>query len=133
MTYKAEEYRAKARECEERAERTGNYFIKEQLLEVAKKWRLIAKIRRKALAVGRLHELTARLRRSEQFSSSAVALCSRRRPELRGGARLPLKRAPMALNRTKCLSPTAVRQAIFLESPQRARPIRKVPLLGRGQ
>ena len=67
MTYKAEENRAKARECEERAERTGDYFIKEQLLEVAKKWRLIAQIRRKALAVGRLHELTARLRRSEQF------------------------------------------------------------------
>ena len=42
VTYKAEEYRAKARECEERAERTGDYFIKEQFLEVAKKWRLIA-------------------------------------------------------------------------------------------
>ena len=41
VTYKAEEYRAKARECEERAERTGDYFIKEQLLEVAKKWRLL--------------------------------------------------------------------------------------------
>ena len=36
---KAEEYRDKARECEEHAERTGGSF---KLHEVAKKWRLMA-------------------------------------------------------------------------------------------
>jgi hypothetical protein len=35
---KAEEYRAKARECEELAQATRDSFIKEQFLEVAKKW-----------------------------------------------------------------------------------------------
>jgi hypothetical protein len=39
---KAEEYRAKARECEERAERTMDSFVKEQLLEAAKAWRNLA-------------------------------------------------------------------------------------------
>ena len=38
----AEEYRAKARECEELAEQTRDSFIKEQFLEVAKKWRQMA-------------------------------------------------------------------------------------------
>ena len=42
MTTKAEEYRAKARECEELAEQTRDSFIKEQFLEVAKKWREMA-------------------------------------------------------------------------------------------
>ena len=41
-TTKAEEYRAKARECEELAEQTRDSFIKEQFLEVAKKWRQMA-------------------------------------------------------------------------------------------
>jgi hypothetical protein len=36
VTTKAEEYRAKARECEELAEQTRDSFIKEQFLEVAK-------------------------------------------------------------------------------------------------
>jgi hypothetical protein len=42
VTTKAEEYRAKAQECEELAERARDPFIKEQLLEVAKKWRHMA-------------------------------------------------------------------------------------------
>ena len=42
VTTKAEEYRAKARECEELAEQTRDSFIKEQFLEVAKKWRQMA-------------------------------------------------------------------------------------------
>jgi hypothetical protein len=42
VTSKAEEYRAKARECEEHAERTRDSFIKEQFLEAAKAWRNMA-------------------------------------------------------------------------------------------
>jgi hypothetical protein len=42
LTSEAERYRAKARECEERAEQTRDSFIKEQLLEIAKAWRNIA-------------------------------------------------------------------------------------------
>ena len=42
VTSKAEEYRAKALECEERAERTRDPFIKQQLIEVAEKWRHMA-------------------------------------------------------------------------------------------
>jgi hypothetical protein len=42
VTSKADEYRAKARECEEGAEQTRDSFIKEQFLEVAKKWRDMA-------------------------------------------------------------------------------------------
>jgi hypothetical protein len=38
LTSKADEYRAKARECEELAQATCDSFIKEQFLEVAKKW-----------------------------------------------------------------------------------------------
>ena len=34
MTSRADEYRAKARECEERAEQTRDPFIKQQLLEL---------------------------------------------------------------------------------------------------
>jgi hypothetical protein len=37
-----EEYRAKARECEERAEQTRDPFIKKELLEIAQKWRGMA-------------------------------------------------------------------------------------------
>jgi hypothetical protein len=36
------EYRAKARECEERAEQTRDHFIKKELLEIAQKWRRMA-------------------------------------------------------------------------------------------
>jgi hypothetical protein len=36
-TSKADEYRAKAHECEERAEYTRDPFIKQQLLEIAQK------------------------------------------------------------------------------------------------
>jgi hypothetical protein len=39
---KAEEYRAKARECEERAAQTRDSFIKQQMLEVAAKWQQMA-------------------------------------------------------------------------------------------
>jgi hypothetical protein len=39
---KADEYRAKARECEERAEQTRDSFIKQQMLEIAAKWRQMA-------------------------------------------------------------------------------------------
>jgi hypothetical protein len=42
VTTKAEEYRAKARECEERAEQTRDPFIKQQLMEIAQKWRTMA-------------------------------------------------------------------------------------------
>jgi predicted enzyme involved in methoxymalonyl-ACP biosynthesis len=42
LTSKAEEYRAKARECEERAEATGDPFLKKQLLEIALRWRQMA-------------------------------------------------------------------------------------------
>jgi hypothetical protein len=42
VTSRAEEYRAQARECEENAEQTRDSFLKEQFLEVAKKWRDMA-------------------------------------------------------------------------------------------
>jgi hypothetical protein len=42
VTSKAEEYRAKARECEEHAAQMPDSYIKEQLLEIAKKWRTMA-------------------------------------------------------------------------------------------
>jgi len=39
---KAEEYRTKARECEERAAQTRDSFSKQQMLEIAAKWRQMA-------------------------------------------------------------------------------------------
>jgi hypothetical protein len=42
VTSKAEEYRAKARECEERAAQMPDSYLKEQMLEIAKKWRNMA-------------------------------------------------------------------------------------------
>ena len=38
----AEGYRAKARECEERAGQTRDSFIKQQLIEMAQKWHTMA-------------------------------------------------------------------------------------------
>jgi hypothetical protein len=42
LTSKADEYRAKARECEERAEQTRDPFIKQQMLDIAQKWHTMA-------------------------------------------------------------------------------------------
>ena len=42
MSSKAEEYRAKARECEERAEQTRDPFIKQQMMDIAQKWHTMA-------------------------------------------------------------------------------------------
>jgi Anti-sigma factor NepR len=42
MTSKADEYRAKALECEQRAEQTHDAFIKAQLIGIAEKWRTMA-------------------------------------------------------------------------------------------
>ena len=42
VTSKPEEYRAEALECEERAEQTRDPFIKQQLIEIAEKWRHMA-------------------------------------------------------------------------------------------
>ena len=42
MTSTAEEYLANARECEERAAQMPASYVKEQLLEIAKKWRTMA-------------------------------------------------------------------------------------------
>ena len=42
LTSKADEYRAKARECEERAGQTRDAFIKQQLIDIAQKWHTIA-------------------------------------------------------------------------------------------
>jgi hypothetical protein len=42
VTSRADEYRAKMRECEERAEQTRDPFIKQQLLDIAEKWRIMA-------------------------------------------------------------------------------------------
>jgi hypothetical protein len=39
---KAEEYRAKALECEERAEQTRDPYIKQRLIEIAERWRHMA-------------------------------------------------------------------------------------------
>jgi len=38
----AEQYRAMAKECEERAERIRDPFIKQQLIELAQQWRALA-------------------------------------------------------------------------------------------
>jgi hypothetical protein len=42
MMTKADEYIAKARECEERAEHVRDPFLKQQMLEIAQKWRAMA-------------------------------------------------------------------------------------------
>ena len=42
MATKAEEYLAKARDCEERAKQTPDPFIRQQLNEIAHKWRQMA-------------------------------------------------------------------------------------------
>ena len=42
MTSKAEEYRAKAQECEGRAEGTRDPFLKQQMIEIAQKWHTMA-------------------------------------------------------------------------------------------
>jgi hypothetical protein len=42
VTSTAEEYGAKARECDERAAQMPDSYVKEQLLELAKKWRTMA-------------------------------------------------------------------------------------------
>ena len=47
MVTKAEEYRLKAKECEERADRTRDVFIKQQLLVLAKHWRTLAEYQEK--------------------------------------------------------------------------------------
>jgi hypothetical protein len=39
---KSEDYRAKALECEERAKHIRDPFIREQILEIAEKWRTMA-------------------------------------------------------------------------------------------
>ena len=39
---KAEEYWAKALECEARAEQTRDPFIKQQMIDIAEKWRTMA-------------------------------------------------------------------------------------------
>jgi hypothetical protein len=41
-TSKAEEYRANALECEARAEQTRDPFIKQQMIDIAEKWRNMA-------------------------------------------------------------------------------------------
>jgi hypothetical protein len=42
LTSKSDEYRAKARECEERAAQTRDPFIKQQMIDIAEKWRTMA-------------------------------------------------------------------------------------------
>ena len=42
VTSKPEEYRAKPLECEERAEQTRDPFIKQQMIDIAEKWRSMA-------------------------------------------------------------------------------------------
>jgi len=39
---KAEQYHAKARECDELAQAARDPFIQEQMLEIAEKWRTMA-------------------------------------------------------------------------------------------
>jgi hypothetical protein len=39
---KADEYRAKASECEGRAQAARDHFIRQQMLEIAEKWRTMA-------------------------------------------------------------------------------------------
>ena len=41
-TIKSAEYRAKARECEDMAQATRDPHIKQQMLEIAEKWRTMA-------------------------------------------------------------------------------------------
>ena len=43
----AEEYRAKAKECEQLADRTRDPLIKQRLLELAKHWRTLAEYQEK--------------------------------------------------------------------------------------
>ena len=54
MASKADEYRAKARECEERAEQTRDHFIKKQLTRNSAEVAAYGCSRRKACALGRL-------------------------------------------------------------------------------
>jgi hypothetical protein len=42
LTSKADEYRAKARECEDMAQGTRDPHIKQQMLVIAEKWRAMA-------------------------------------------------------------------------------------------
>jgi hypothetical protein len=42
LTSKADEYRTKTRECEERAKQTRDPFIKQQMLDIAQKWHTMA-------------------------------------------------------------------------------------------
>jgi hypothetical protein len=42
MTSKAEEYRARARECQETAEKARDSEIKQRLIELAQQWRTLA-------------------------------------------------------------------------------------------
>jgi hypothetical protein len=42
LTSMTDEYRAKAGECEERAEQTRDPFIKQQMIEIAQKWHAMA-------------------------------------------------------------------------------------------
>jgi hypothetical protein len=42
VTSKADEYRAKARECEEDAKQTRDSYLKEQFLKIAQQWRDMA-------------------------------------------------------------------------------------------
>jgi hypothetical protein len=42
LTCMADEYRAKARECQKHAEQTRDPFIKQQLIEIAQKWLTMA-------------------------------------------------------------------------------------------
>jgi hypothetical protein len=42
MTLKADEYRARARKCDERAAQTRDPVIKQQLIEIAQQWRTMA-------------------------------------------------------------------------------------------
>ena len=47
-TSKADEYRAKAREAEQLAERTNDSVIKEQALKIAERWQYMAALGRPA-------------------------------------------------------------------------------------
>ena len=42
MVTQAEQYRAKAKECEVLAEKTREPFVKQQLIELAQQWRVLA-------------------------------------------------------------------------------------------
>ena len=71
MTSKAEEYWAKALECEARAEQTRDPFIKQQMIDIAEKWRTMAAYEEKR-AVGRLNwrALFAELRSAKSADDS---------------------------------------------------------------